>query len=180
MIKGKLVGLRAIEKEDLMMLKNWRNNPDFRKNFREIRELNQDNQEIWFNKMVVNSSNDFMFTIVRLEDDAPIGACGLLYVNWIIRSADFSFYIGHKEEYVNDKGYSEDAARVLIEYGFNNLNLNKIWMELYEFDQKKIKFFIEKFNFQKDAILRENCFEGGRYWNSFIVSLLRSDYKKTV
>jgi RimJ/RimL family protein N-acetyltransferase len=176
MIKGKLVGLRAIEREDLPLLRDWRNIPDFRKNFREVRELNLANQENWFNKCCVSNHNDFMFMIQRLEDNKPIGAAGLLYINWIIRSADFSFYIGENEAYIDDAGYAEEAARLLIKYGFNNLNLHKIWMELYEFDTAKIDFFTKKFGFKKDAKLRDNCFEDERYWDSYILSLIKDEW----
>ena len=44
-------------------------------------------------------------------------------------------------------------------------------MELYEFDGQKIDFFMQKFKFVRDGILRDNCFEDGRYWNSLIISL---------
>ena len=46
-------------------------------------------------------------------------------------------------------------------------------MELYEFDNKKIDFFTNKFNFIKDGVLRDNCFENGRYRNSVIISLIK-------
>lgn len=176
MIKGKMVGLRAIEREDLQLLRNWRNIDSFRRNFREFRELNMVNQENWFAK-VNASSTDFMFVIDRLSDKTPLGACGLLYINWIIRSADFSFYIGHNESYIDKDGYALEAADLLIQYGFHRLNLNKIWMELYEFDDKKITFFTKEFDFHQDALLRDNCFEDGKYWNSLIISLLRKEYR---
>jgi RimJ/RimL family protein N-acetyltransferase len=175
MIKGQKTGLRAVEKEDLQFLRDWRNITDFRRNFREVRELNLQNQENWFSRVIV-SPNDFMFTIVDLETNKPIGAAGLLYTNWVIRSADFSFYIGKDNLYIDDKGYAYDAAKLLIDYGFKNLNLNKIWMELYEFDKKKIDFFFNNFPFKQDGILRENCFEDGRYYNSIIISLLQKEY----
>lgn len=176
MIKGKLTGLRAVEREDLSLLRDWRNIPEFRKNFREVRELNMANQEKWFERSCVNNPNDFMFIIVRLSDNKPIGAGGLLYINWIIRSADFSFYIGESNSYIDNDGYAIDAARLLIGYGFNNLNLHKIWMELYEFDKKKLDFFQNKFGFKIDGKLRDNCFEDGKYWNSYIISLLQSGF----
>jgi RimJ/RimL family protein N-acetyltransferase len=175
MITRNNIGLRAVEKTDLEILKDWRNIPSFRKNFREVRELNSQNQENWHNKLN-NSSNEFMFIFEDIEKNIPVGAGGLLYINWIIRSADFSFYIGHDEGYIEEK-YAIDAASLLIQYGFNNLNLNKIWMELYEFDHKKINFFIDKFNFKIDGKLRDNCFEDGQYWDSLIISLTLNDIK---
>lgn len=176
MIKGSKTGLRAVEKSDLEILKQWRNIAAFRRNFREVRELSSFNQEAWLEK-TNRSPNDFMFVIEDLQTQAPIGAGGLLYINWVIRSADFSFYIGWGEKYIDDEGYAEDSAASLIAYGFNVLNLNKIWMELYEFDQKKLKFFQEKFGFKVDGCLRDNCFEDGRYWNSYIISITKTDYQ---
>lgn len=174
MLQGEITGLRSIEKEDLSILRDWRNNPNFRRNFREHRELNLSNQEIWFDR-TYNNPNDFMFVIVDLNNNEPIGACGLLYTNWINRSADFSFYIGRDQSYIDDK-YAFDAAKILIKYAFEDLNLNKIWMELYEFDHKKLNFFNEKFNFHVDGKLRQNAFCDGEYWDSYIISMLKSEF----
>lgn len=174
MITGKLVGLRAVEKEDLPLLRDWRNIPEFRKNFREVRELSLVHQEKWFERSCIGNPNDYMFTIVDQETNSPIGAAGLLYINWIIRSADFSFYIGKDNWYIDELGYAKEAAQLLIDYGFKNLNLHKIWMELYEYDNKKIDFFKKEFKFKQDGILRDNCFEEGKYWNSIIISLIKT------
>ena len=177
MIKGEKVGLRAVEPSDLPLLQEWRNIERFRRNFREVRELNSVNQEQWFHKLN-QSTNDFMFTITRHSDDQPIGACGLLYVNWFIRSADLSFYIGYEQQYIDSYGFAEEAVHLLLRYGFDNLNLHKIWMELYAFDSTKLDFFVKRFGFEVDGILRDNCFEDGRYWNSYMLSLLCDDYRK--
>lgn len=170
MIKGKKVGLRAVEKEDLALFRDWRNFVDFRKHFREVRELSLTDQEKWFDSLQATKHINFMFTIVDLTTNEPIGAAGLLYINWINRSGDFSFYIGKDEAYIDVAGFAMDAATLLIDYGFKNLNLHKIWMELYEFDDKKLRFFQEKFGFIIDGKLRDNCFEEGKYWDSFIIS----------
>ena len=178
MIKGKLTGLRAVELDDLPLLRDWRNIVEFRNNFREHRELSLENQKLWYQKHVVNHPDNFMFIIERLFDGKAIGAAGLLYTNWVARYADFSFYIGENEEYIDSDGYALDTCRLLIHYGFNTLNLNKVWMELYEFDKKKIDFFTSEFAFKKDGILRQNCYSDGKYWNSLVISLLKEDYNK--
>ena len=143
MLSGKKVGLRAVERNDLPLLQAWRNRPDFRINFRENKELSLENQNKWFDNQVVNSERNFMFTIVDLNNNEPIGAAGLLYTDWVARFADFSFYIGKDGTYIDDNGMADEAALLLLQYGFEVLNLNKIWMELYEFDAKKIEFFID-------------------------------------
>tara|TARA_A100001015_G_C14723603_1_gene606933 strand:- start:34 stop:576 length:543 start_codon:yes stop_codon:yes gene_type:complete len=179
MIKGSKVGLRAVEKEDLDQLKDWRNIPEFRKNFRETKELSSEHQNLWFESLQKTQAINFMFVIERLSDNELLGAAGLLYTNWAIRSADVSFYIGYEKKYIDEEGYAEDAAKVLFDYGFNELNLNKVWMELYEYDSKKLDFFKNKFKFKEDGKLRENCFYEGRYWDSFILSLLKKEFNES-
>ena len=178
MLVGKKIGLRQVEKEDLEILKDWRNIQEFRRNFREHKELNSTNQENWYNK-ITNSTTDFMFVIIDLKDLTPVGACGLLYTNWIIRSADFSFYIGKDNAYIDDE-LAFDAANTLIKYGFSDLNLNKIWMELYEYDTRKLNFFKQKFNFLVDGQLRQNAFSDGKYYDSYIISLLSKEYTDVI
>lgn len=175
MIVNKNIGLRAIEKSDLGKLKDWRNKTEFRKNFREFKELNDFDQDVWYEK-ICKSKNDYMFGIIELKNNELIGVCGLTYIDWIIRSADFSFYIGKDNLYIEDS-LSLDASLCLIKYGFEILNLNKIWMELYEFDSKKLNFFQNNFGFSVDGKLRHNCFFEGKYWDSFILSLLSSEFK---
>ncbi len=175
MIKGNLIGLRAVEKEDLQTLRDWRNETSFRRNFREVRELSLMDQEQWLESLKKTKHINYMFVIVDLKTNEPIGAAGILYINWINRSGDFSFYIGEDKIYIGDDKRTDEAAKLLIDYGFKNLNLNKIWMELYEFDSQKIAFFQNKFNFKIDGTLRQNCFEDGKYWDSLIISKLKDD-----
>lgn len=176
MIKGDFISLTAVEKEDLKQLKEWRNNPDFRKNFREYREISDEMQLIWFDKTVVNDKNTIMFSIRDNSNNELLGCCGLCYINWVHRYADLSFYIGKNNWYVDDK-YAPDAVNELLKYGFKELGLNKVWTEIYEFDKQKISF-LEKFGFKKDGQLRENYFYDGKWWDSFVFSLLKKEYNK--
>ena len=83
MLKGEKVGLRAIEREDLPLLMEWRNQPEYRRYFREYRELSSLHQESWFENKVMKDNSTEMFAIVELESGEMIGACGLCYIDWI-------------------------------------------------------------------------------------------------
>ena len=115
MLVGSYVGLRAIEKADLSQLLTWRNLPDYRQFFREYRELSMENQLVWFQDIVLKSSHTCMFSIVEREFGSLIGACGLCYIDWVNRNADFSIYIGENECYIDEK-YAVDAARLMMHY----------------------------------------------------------------
>lgn len=175
MIKGNDVYLTAVEKGDLEQLKNWRNNTYFRKHFREYKEINDVMQENWFQNKVLNDNSTIMFSIRKEGTDELLGCCGLCYINWVHRNADLSLYIGWNNEYIDKAGYAEESCNLLFNYGFNELGLNKIWTEIYEFDEKK-KALYEKLGFDLDGVLRENYFYDGKWWNSYIFSLLSKDF----
>lgn len=179
MLKGKLVGLVAIEKEDLKQLRDWRNNTKFRKHFREYRELNMTMQEKWFEQKVANDPTTIMFSIRSLSDNELLGCCGFVYINWVHRHADLSLYIGWKDEYIDDIGYAEESCKLLFDYGFNELNLNKIWTEIYEFDTPKKKLY-DRLGLAQDGLLRQNYFYDGKWWDSRIMSILADDFRQGV
>lgn len=176
MIKGEKVYLKAIDREELPYLMNWRNRPDFRKYFREYREINLDMQEKWYEDKVIKDDSTVMFSIKDVENNELLGCCGLCYINWIHRYADLSLYIGWNNEYIDDKGYALEACKLLFNYAFNELNLNKIWTEIYEFDDKK-KSLYDSLGFKVDGVLRQNYFHYGKWWSSYILSLLRNEMK---
>ena len=174
MIKGEKVYLSSVEKDDLEQLKNWRNNPEFRKNFREYRELNMKQQEAWFEEKVVKDPTTLMFAIRDIKSNQLLGCCGFVYINWIHKHADLSLYIGWEDAYIDEHGYAQESCKLLVSYGFNELCLNKVWTEIYEFDEKKKQLY-KNFGFQQDGLLRENYWYAGRWWDSRILSLLSKD-----
>jgi RimJ/RimL family protein N-acetyltransferase len=93
------------------------------------------------------------------------------------RNADLSLYIGKDNLYIdtNAEGYSWDALTVLFKYAFEELNLHKIWTEIYVIDEKKRKLFND-FGMNQDAILRDNYFFKGEYINSCIYSMLKHEF----
>lgn len=175
MIKGRKVYLTTIEEEDLEQLRQWRNLPEYRKHFREYREISSTMQKWWFEHKVNGDNTTIMFAIRQLDTDELIGCCGLCYINWIHRHSDLSLYIGKDQAYIDAEGIAEESCKLLFEYGFNELGLNKIWTEIYEFDTKKYELY-KKFNFQQDGRLRKQYFYDGRWWDSYLLSLLRDEY----
>lgn len=175
MIKGKNVYLSAIEENELEQLRKWRNLPEYRKYFREYREISATMQKKWFDNIVNNDNNTIMFSIHDTQNSNLLGCCGLCYINWIHRYSDLSLYIGKDECYIDNDGIAEEGCKLLFDYAFNELELNKIWTEIYEFDDKKNNLY-KKLGFKQDGFLREQYFYDGKWWGSYILSLLKKEY----
>ncbi len=179
MLKGELVYLDTIEEDDLEQLRTWRNREDFKMNFREYRDISKTMQKKWFDNIVNNNNQHHMFAIRSIESDELLGCCGLTFINWVHKHADLSFYIGYDNKYVDEIGYAKESVELLFELGFNQLALNKIWAEIYEFDELKINIF-EALKLKLDGILRQNYYFSGKYYNSLIYSLLSTEFKSNL
>lgn len=164
MLKGKYVGLRAIEESDLSQLLLWRNQPNYRRFFREYRELSQTNQRNWFDSKVLNDKSTEMFSIVDVNTGELLGACGLCYIDWINRNADFSIYIGKDGLYIDER-YAIEAAQIMMKYGFEELNLHRLWSEIYSFDEAK-KVMFDRLGFKLEGVHRENHWTEGKWCDS--------------
>lgn len=169
MIKGKYVGLRAIENADLPILLKWRNQPELRQYFREYRELSMQHQANW-HEQTLGDSSVLMFAVINIENDDIIGACGLCYIDWKNRNAEISIYIGENLLYIDEK-YAPDAVRVLVEYAFGELCLHRLWVEVFDFDIKKQSLFI-RHGFELEGRHRQKYWMGKKWHDSLFYGLL--------
>ena len=178
MILGDRVGLRALEVEDLPVLKEWRNKSHYRKFFREYQELTLEHQKNWFQSAVVGDHRILMFGIIDTTSAEMIGVCGLTYINWVHRHADLSLYIGKDDIYIDtdSTGWAWRTMDALLAYGFDELNLNKVWTEIYAFDEKKHTLF-EAYGMHRDGVLRQNYFYDGAYQDSHVYSILAEEWR---
>lgn len=173
MLTGKKILLRAIEKDDLSQLMFWRNSPELRKYFREFRDLSKQDQQEWYENIVLSKNSVLMFSIVRQDNCELIGACGLCDIDWLHRSAELSIYIGIDNVYLDDI-YAIDAAKAVINYGFKEIGLHRVWSEVYSHDMKK-QYFFQILGFKQDGRLRESHWTNGAWVDSIYYSLLESD-----
>lgn len=173
MLTGDETCLRAIERDDLPQLLAWRNRPELRRFFREYRELGGDLQHAWYENVVLKDPATRMFSIIEKATGRLLGACGLCYINWVDRNADFSIYLGADDLYI-DTCLAPDAARLLIRYGFEELGLHRLWSEIYDFDTAKQELFGE-LGFQLEARFRKSHWTEGGWHDSLVFGLLSND-----
>jgi len=172
MITGKKVYLSNLDRSNLEQLRQWRNNPELRQYFREYREISQDMQTAWYESRVLNNSNQVDFEIHDLETGKLIGHCGLYYINWAYRTAEFGIYIGDFD--YRGKGAGSDSLRTLIKYGFEDLNLNRIWAEVYT-NNSALDMYTH-IGFQVEGVMRQTVYKNGQYFDSTLIGMLKSDY----
>jgi RimJ/RimL family protein N-acetyltransferase len=152
--------LRQLEREDLEIVKNWRNeNVLCLRQFKLINELDQDN--------FYNENKDIYVVVTEVNElfdfDRLCGMLGLTYIDWKNRSAEVSIIT---EDYSNIEKFSSSIYQ-FIRYAFLELGFNRLYNEVYKFDSAKKELW-KSLNWTKEAILKESVFHNGKFCDSHI------------
>lgn len=126
---------------------------------------------------VKNSSakNEPNFAIVNKANDNLIGNIGLMNIDNVNRVAELGVFIGDKN--FHGKGYGSDAIKLLLNYGFNYLNLNNITLRVLSFNERAIKAY-KKCGFKEYGRLEESVYYNGKYYSLIYMNILKRDFNK--
>ncbi len=159
--------IKPVEFDDLEILRGWRNNPTLYQYFNQYRPITKTEQVKWWETL----GNHFQAFIIW-EDNKRVGYVGLRDINPITRSAEFSIFIIPEER---QKGYGRTALGDIVRYGFNTLNLNRIYSDVFSFNEA-IRLYYD-FGFQKEGVMREACYKNGKYWDVYHIGLLKREWQ---
>ncbi|WP_130805560.1 GNAT family N-acetyltransferase [Senegalia massiliensis] len=176
MYKGEKVVLTEYRKEDIKKAKEYVNDA-------EIKGLlspgipypyTLEDEEKWYQNQSANNDK-YNFAIRTLEDNKYIGGCGINSVNWKNSNVIIGIFIGDKDYW--SKGYGTDALKVLIKFIFNEMNINKIKLNVYSFNKRAIRCY-EKCGFKVEGVLKQEIYRHGKYQDDILMALLKEDWVK--
>ncbi|HEU5354359.1 MAG TPA: GNAT family protein [Actinocrinis sp.] len=109
----------------------------------------------------------------RVSDGAFIGWCTLNKWNPDFRSASLGYCFG---EAAWGHGYATEAARALLQWAFDTLDLNRVQAEADTRNMASARV-LEKLGFVLEGTLREDCVVNGDVSDSWVYGLLRRDWQ---
>ena len=175
LLQGKSIYLDALEKADVPMLgAGWRSIELSQFLSQDALFPKNEEDELEWYESVRKNPNVFAFAIRRQDDDSLVGTASLFDINWRIRKCSFGIALG--DPTVWGKGLGTDATRTVIGYAFRELNLNRVQLYVYEFNERARRSY-EKVGFVKEGTLRQSVYREGRYYSEDIMSILRSDWE---
>ena len=174
-IRGELVYLRPAERGDLPRFVRWFGDAETTRFLKARAPFSLAMEEQWFADMIGRQGKtDYHFVICRLTDDEPIGTAGLHDLDLVNGNAEFGISIGEKGEW--SKGYGTDALHAICDFGFGELRLWRIELEVYEGNARARRSY-EKAGFTLEGTLRQRHFAEGRHVDVLIMSLLRPEWE---
>jgi len=111
--------------------------------------------------------------IERVSDGAFIGWCGLTRWNPDYRSASLGYCL---DDAAWGQGYATEAARALLQWAFDTLDLNRVQAETDTRNAASARV-LEKLNFMREGTLREDCVVNGEVSDSWVYGLIRRQWR---
>ena len=173
MLKGPRITLRAITRNDLPRYVTWLNDVEVIRHLTtNFAPFNLDDETDWYENQRKDQSTK-NFTIDN-EAGKHIGSISLMNIDHRHQQAELGIVIGEKNAW--NKGYCTEAITLLLKYGFNTLNLNRIFLRVDEDSWGGLKCY-ERCGFVKEGELRQAVFREGAFISHYIMSVLRSEWE---
>ena len=113
------------------------------------------------------------FAIVDLKNDKMVGTLSLENVNHANRTAVLGIFIGEPDYRSN--GYGTEAIKLLLDFGFNYMNLNAINLSVLSCNERAIKCY-KKCGFKEAGLLRKSKFVNGKYYDTILMDILAEEF----
>ena len=155
------ISLKPMEISDTDNIIFWRNNPRVRYNFIYQKLFNREGHLKWIETMI-DTGKAVQFIIVENSTGNPIGSTYLRDIDFNHKKAEFGIFIG-VDETVN-RGYGTEACKLICNYGFEKLQLHKIFLRAFENNTQAIKSY-EKAGFVHEGLFRDDVCIEGKYYN---------------
>lgn len=172
-MESKNLILRKSIFSDCLLFAEWEARPDVNQFF--TMNDDRDYEEIVTN--FVNYSQDptkEMYTIILKSEDKPIGRIYISRIDTQEDAMDLTrIYIA--DEANRNKGYGEEAIRMILEYAFINLHMERVTIDHFSANEPAA-FLYRKIGFQDEGKMRHAGKKNGKYIDLCLMSMLRVEY----
>ncbi len=113
------------------------------------------------------------------------------YLLWVFKKKEGGAIVGYafaQLDFKSDKfllrriaisekglGYGRESLKALIKYAFEEMNMNRFWLDVYPFNERGIHLY-ESLGMKRDGTMRQNYKDQRGYLDQMIYSLLREEY----
>ncbi|GIP61052.1 GNAT family protein [Paenibacillus sp. FSL W8-0186] len=173
MFENKMIKLRKLSANDYTTYHDWRNDMEVMEttslNF-DIYTLEETEQ---FISAIAAQSTAKGYLIEYKETEQTVGIVSLINIDYKNRSAECVIDIGVKD--VWGKGIGTAAISLILEYAFNELNLNRLYLQVFSFNERAIKLY-EKMGFIHEGKFRQALYRKGKWHDIVIMGILKDEY----
>jgi RimJ/RimL family protein N-acetyltransferase len=171
---GSLVRLRGVLDDDLPTLARWEMDPGRMATLTSwVAPLSEAAARERIAKWSANDKDNLGFAIETLEDPPVlVGNIGLWGARPKDRCATIGIALGR--DHIG-RGYGTDAMRVIVDYGFRELGLHRIQLDVAPFNLAGVRAY-EKAGFVEEGRRRQSVWHDGRWYDEVMMSILDHEW----
>lgn len=176
MIQGEKIWLRAMEKRDIAAFAKGRNDLNIGYEAGHYFPESMTSLEKWYENLMNehHGKDGFYFTICRRESDEIVGFIWLWHLNYKDSKAEISIFLAETE--LMGEGLGTDTLYAILDFGFNNLPLERIYLVVRAGNKRAIHSY-EKGGLMVEGTLRKSTRYHGKLVDDLIMSILRDEWE---
>lgn len=160
--------LRLMTIDDTDCIVNWRNKDAVRKCFVYQELFTRETHMGWIKNMV-EPGKVVQMMICELTDDTPIGSVYVRDIDKHHNKAEYGIFIG--EDSARGRGIGTAAAKLMVQYCFEELKLHKLFLRAFSDNMQAIRSY-EKAGFVQEAYLKDDVCIDGVYRDMVFMAIL--------
>lgn len=119
-----------------------------------------------------NANPNFKHFAIVNENDDWVGTVSLKNIDSIVKQAEYAIITSSK---VHGRGYALSATREILDYGFNILGLNRIYLNVVDDNIRANKFYL-KCGFTFEGKFRKSIMIKNKIYDLNWYSILKEDF----
>lgn len=169
-IYGNVVNLIRMTEDDTLDIIRWRNNPRVKSKFIYQELFTLKGHKKWIENMI-NEGKAVQFIIFERATGRKIGSTYLRDIDYSHNKAEFGIFIG--EDDTIGKGYGSEAVELMVQFGFSQLKLHKIFLRVFEDNLSAIRSY-KKAGFIIEAKLSDDVHKNDAFANMLLMAVINS------
>jgi RimJ/RimL family protein N-acetyltransferase len=167
LLEGKNVNLRIQEKEDLPLIAEWINDPEFMGEYDIIQQVSKTELE----KRITSAPPELKSFLIEKKDETKIGAIACVPKGSIFE-INYGLISGER-----NKGYGTEAIKIIVDYIFLSKDTVRVQAHTDVRNEASQKV-LQKVGFKKEGIVRKGFFIRGEWRDCCLYSILREEWKE--
>ena len=166
--------LRPPQEADLPLFVRWFNDAEVRYwlAVSEDPQLTLEAERDWYEE--TRSDPGRVVWCIETSEGRPIGNVGLHAIDETHGRATLGIALGERELW--GRGYGREAVRQALRYGFEELGLRRVDLNVDEDNVRAIRCY-QGCGFTKEGLLRGHRLRRGRPVNALVMSILREEFE---
>ena len=174
LLTGRNIELTAIKDCDIPAIESWFNDIRFLRYYDMVPAAPKSHKQIEsFIESFENSDEKFIYAIRDIDTGKIIGITGFEEIIW--SNGVSTIFIGIGDESFTGKGLGKEAMRLILDYGFNELNFYGIHLNVISYNKTAIRLY-EGLGFVREGTYREFILRDGIRYDMFLYGLLKSEW----